>query len=96
LPSQDRGSLLAECVAAPPAEQWRPFKPARNSVIDFEHLWRRRTCLVALGNKYIRPTINKNATDFYDLGVTEKLALAEKVHARQMTQAEAIFRWLKR
>ena len=46
-------------------------------------------CLVAMGNRYIRPTINKNQLDLYDLGAATKLALAEKVDAGQMTRAEA-------
>jgi hypothetical protein len=49
-----------------------------------------------VGKQIHPPHYNNNATYFYGLGVAKKLALAEKVHARQMTQAEAIFRWLKR
>jgi hypothetical protein len=46
-------------------------------------------CMIAVSNKYIRPTINPNSIDLFDLGVATKLALAEKVDAGQLTQAEA-------
>ena len=83
------GSLLAGCVAGPSAEDIAAVQTGKEQCNQLRTSVAQSRCLAALGNRYIRPTINKNAMDLYDLGVAEKLALAEKVDAGQMTQAEA-------
>jgi hypothetical protein len=83
------GSLLAGCVAGPSAKDMAAVQTGKEQCDRLRTSVAQTHCLAALGNRYIRPTINKNATDLYDLGVAEKLALAEKVDAGQMTQAEA-------
>ena len=83
------GSLLAGCVAAPSAEDIAAVQTGKEQCNRLRTSVAQSRCLAALGNRYIRPTITKNAMDLYDLGVAEKLALAEKVDAGQMTQAEA-------
>jgi hypothetical protein len=83
------GSLLAGCVAGPSAEDMAAVQTGKEQCNRLRTSVAQTRCLVAMGNRYIRPTINKNQLDLYDLGVAEKLALAEKVDAGQMTQAEA-------
>ena len=83
------GSLLAGCVAGPSAEDMAAVQTGKEQCNRLRTSVAQTRCLVAVGNKYIRPTINKNQLDLYDLGVAEKVALAEKVDTGQMTQAEA-------